>query len=70
MVDRLYQCAVILQPTDDERKAGQRAKIIVPPTEFFLAKSEEEAQLVVARDPRLADYLEVADRLEVAVRPF
>ena len=69
MSERLFQYAVILQPTTEERKAGKKAEIIVPPTPFFLASSESEVAMKASRevpDGHMAN----ADRLEVAVRPF
>ncbi len=67
--ERLYSYAVIKHPTEEEAESGIRAEIIVPPSPFFLAKSENEAAMRAAK--AIPDGLmDCADRLEVAVRPF
>lgn len=67
--EELYQFAVIKHPTEDERKKGARSKIVLSPSEFILARSEQEVMLTaVKRIPE--DEMEDADRLEVAIRPF
>lgn len=70
MSERLYQYAVILQPTPDDAKAGKRAETIVKPTDYFMARSETEARMVANRDALLEVYMDVADRLEVIVQAF
>ena len=68
-MDRLFQYCVILNPTDKEQEAGVRSKIVVPVSEWFLAKSLDEARIVANR--AIPDEFMVnADRLEVAVRSF
>lgn len=69
MSERLFRYAVLLQPTSEERKAGKKADIVVPPTKFFLAANENEVVMLASREvPQ--EYMDKADRLEVAVRPF
>ena len=66
---RLFQYAILYRPTDAERKTGRDTEIVIEPTGFFLAASEEEVCMIAAR--RLPDdMMDKADRLEVAVRPF
>ena len=68
-MERLFQYAVILQPTEEGRdERGERAKIIVP-LDTVLAKDENEVRIVASRKiPE--EYLGNLDRVEVAVRPF
>lgn len=65
---KLWQYAVILEPTVEDRKAGKRDEIVVPVT-TIVAKDAAEATMVACRaiPPEHADK---TDRLEVAVRPF
>jgi hypothetical protein len=68
-MDRLYCYAVLLQPTEEGRKSGERAELIIPPSDWVVAKSEEEVMLIATRKiPE--NVMQFADRLEVAVRPF
>ena len=65
---RIFQYAVLLHPTDKEKKEGGRTKIIVEVT-TIVAKDEGEAGMRAARE--IADeYTDKLDRVEVAVRPF
>lgn len=67
--ERLFSYAVILHPTEDERKEGKRARLVVSPTKYALYKSDQEVLLHATRQiPE--DLMQYADRLEVAVRPF
>ena len=65
---RLFQYAVILHPTEEDRKKGAKSEVIVPPSEWFLA-TETEADMRAARAVP-EDQVVNADRIEVAVRPF
>lgn len=65
----LFQFAVLKRPTDKEAEQGKRTEIVLPPSEWFVATSSEEANLIAcSKIP--PDQLQFADRLEVAVRPF
>ena len=65
---KLFQYAVILHPTEEERKAGGVSIIVIPVT-AVLARDQQGAILEAARDiPE--EYMDRKDRLEVAVRPF
>lgn len=69
MSERLFQYAVLLQPTVEEHETGKKAEIVIPPTKFFLAANESEVVMLASREvPQ--EYMDKADRLEVAVRPF
>jgi hypothetical protein len=69
MQERLYQYAVIKHPTKEKRDEGARSEIIIKPSEFMLARTEDEVMIAATR--RIPeDQLEDADRLEVAIRPF
>lgn len=68
-MERLYRYAVIKRPTEQERKEGKRAEVIVPPSEYALYRSEQE--VVMAATKAIPDkQMKHADRLEVAVSPF
>lgn len=69
MNERLFSYAVILHPTESERKAGTRSKVVVSPSEYRLFRNEQEVMLVAMKEIP-AEAMEYADRLEVAVRPF
>ena len=65
----LYQYAVLQHPTAEQKKNGTKSVVVIPPTEFFLANNEGEAHMIAVK--AIPDYyMEEADRLEVAVRPF
>ena len=65
---KLFQYAVIFVPTDSEKKNGQKAEIIVKPTDC-LAADEASAALLAGR--AIPDhYLDRLDQIQVAVRPF
>lgn len=68
-MDRIYEYAVLMHPTEDERKAGtKRSSIVIPPT-TVLASDDDEAQILVGRAiPE--EHLDHLDRIEVAIRPF
>lgn len=67
--ERLYQFAVIKHPTSEERKQGKRSEIIVRPSGFLLAHTEQE--VVMRATKSIPDeHMDHANRLEVAVRPF
>ena len=69
MNERLYQYAVLLQPTAEEARRGERTKIVIPPSDWLVAASEQEVQLKAAMAiPQ--EYKHCVDRLVVAVRPF
>ena len=38
MDEKLYRYAVIQHPTSEERKAGARSVVVVPPSDYFLAR--------------------------------
>lgn len=69
MNEKLFEYAVIFHPTKKEREEqGKRSVMVVKPT-FVLAKSDQEVVLLACRSLS-SEYMENADRLEVAVRPF
>lgn len=68
-MENLYQFAVIKYPTEEERKAGKRAELIVAPKDFILAGSPEEASMRAARSiPEEA--MQDAGQLKLVLRPF
>ncbi len=69
MNEYLYQYAVLLHPTQSDQKKGVRAEVIVPPSDFMLARNDQEVVMKATREIP-SEIMEHADRLEVAVRPF
>ncbi len=73
-MENLYQYAVLLRPTDTEREDGAKTKVVVPPSGWILASSEQEVVLLAAKQipSKMGTIIlaECADRLEVVVRPF
>ena len=69
-MENLYQYAVLKRPTEEERKVGAKTEIILPPSKWILAKSEEEVVLRAAQQIPTVRVDECADQLEVVVRPF
>jgi len=65
---KLYQYAVILHPTEDEKKAGVVSKVIVDVTTVLAPNDNGAAMLAGRAIPE--EYLAKIDRIEVAVRPF
>lgn len=65
---KLFQYAVLLHPTEAEKRDGKETRVLVPIT-AFLARDQQTATLKAfkAIDPQ---YAEMYDRIEVAVRPF
>lgn len=69
MREELYQYCVIRQPSNEEHKKGVRAKLVVPVSEPFLARSPDEVKMIATQEiPK--EYMADADQLEVVVRPF
>lgn len=64
----IYEYAVLLEPTAEERKAGTKSRIIVPITPI-VASSEKEATMIAIRSIP-TEHADKTDRLEVAVRTF
>ncbi len=65
---KLYQYAVILNPTEKEKKDGKEGELLLEVT-TVLAKDDATAQIKAARAiPE--EHMDKLSRLEVAVRPF
>ena len=70
MLKKLFQYAVLLNPTRKEEEDGTKdVEIVIPPSGWILASSEQEVVMVATRKIT-GDMMKYADRLEVAVRPF
>lgn len=65
---KLYQYAVIWNPTEEQAKSGEKAKVLVEPA-TLLAKDDQQAYILAARKVP-DDYLEQLDQVQIAVRPF
>lgn len=65
---RLFQFAAIWNPTPEQAKDGQKARIIVEPT-TILAKDTAQANMLAARalPEEMVDQL---DQIDIAVRAF
>jgi hypothetical protein len=71
----LYEVAVLLKPTGDQKNAGEPEQILLPVTQI-LAKGDEEARMravlearaTAQESPALIDT--ALDRVQVLVRPF
>ena len=68
MSAKLFEYAVIYNPTETESEEGKTAELLIKPT-TILAQSEREANFVAARAVP-AEFAAKLDRLEIAVRPF
>lgn len=65
---KLFQYAVILHPTEDEKKAGKSATLVLG-VQTVLAQDQNAAVIQAARAiPQ--EQMDKLERLEVAVRPF
>jgi hypothetical protein len=63
----LYEVAVLLVPTNAEKKEGAGETLILPPT-AVVAADDKTAILIAGSQPAVAG--KPADRLKVLVRPF
>lgn len=65
---KLWQFAVLWHPSDEQRKNGDKDKVVVGVTDV-LAKDQTQAVMLAGRAiPE--QYLAEVDQLEIAVRPF
>jgi len=68
MSSRLFEYAVIFNPSKDDEKKGVKSEIVIKPT-TILAKSEKEVNFIAARS--IPDnFADKVDQLDIAVRPF
>lgn len=65
---KLYEFAVIWNPTSDQAKEGKKSELIVAPT-TILAKDDSAAFLQAARAIP-AEKADELDQMDIAVRPF
>ena len=65
---KLFQYAIIWNPTVDEAKDGKRAKVVVEITSVF-AKDDKEVLILASRSiPE--EYLTQLNQVDIIVRPF
>jgi len=65
---RLFQYAIIYDPTNDEAKEGKKP-VLVKDVTTLLAKDEKSALILVSREiPQ--EYLDKLERLNIAIKPF
>ena len=69
IVDNLYQFCVILDPTEKARRDDARSELVVPPSDWIMARNEQ-AVVMKATQAIPKEHMENADRLRVIVRPF
>lgn len=65
---KIFEYAVVYQPTAQEIKDGKTAKLVVEPT-VLLATTEQEAMFKAGREVP-PEYADKFAQLTVAVRPF
>jgi len=66
--ERIFEYAVICNPTREQAKEGAKAVMVLPP-KHIMAVNPDEVTLRAAKEiPE--EYEDKLDRLEVAVRPF
>jgi hypothetical protein len=65
---RLYEYAILWHPNKEQKKDGQKSKIVQVPT-TILAVSHEVAQMIAMK--AIPDvHTEELDQIDVAIRPF
>ena len=64
----LFQYAILWQPTEEQAKNGQKAKLIVD-IKTIAANDDSTAFMVASRDVP-EEYLDCLDQVNIAVRPF
>jgi hypothetical protein len=65
---KLFQYAILYQPSDKEKREGREPEIVCEPT-HILARDQNHAMLKAFG--QIPDkYKDCLDRIEVAVRPF
>lgn len=68
MPSKLFQYAAIWEPSAEQIKGGEKAKLIVD-LKTVLCTDDKSAMVLAARDIP-ADYLGQLDQVQVVVRPF
>lgn len=65
---KLFQYAIFWVPTAEQKKAGDKAKILIPIKET-LADNEGSVQIQASREIPEA-YMDQLDQVQICVRPF
>jgi hypothetical protein len=65
---KIYQYAVILHPSEKEKKDGKKSELIVDLRSVLAA--DDKAAMVLAARAIPEEYIAKLDRIEVAIRPF
>ena len=68
ITSKLFQYAIIWNPTEKQAKEGAKSKLVVEPS-TLLAQDQEKANIMIARLIPEA-HLEELDQIQIAVRPF
>lgn len=67
--ESLFRYCVMWHPTEEERKQGEKSRIVVPVSDWVLAQGEKAAVMRATKEIP-AEEMENADQLEVCVSPF
>lgn len=65
---KLFEFAAILHPAEGDEGKGQKSELIVPPT-TVLAVDDKSAFMQAARSIP-SKYVDMLERIEIAVKPF
>jgi hypothetical protein len=66
--EKLFEFAVIFYPTDEERKNGQKAEVVIPIGTMIAKDRDVVFKKVIKLIP--SQYDEKLDQVDVAIRPF
>lgn len=65
---KLYQYAILWEPTEAQAKEGQKPKLIVDITNTLAA--DDKAANIIASRAIPAEYVDQLDQVKIALRPF
>ncbi len=65
---KLYQFAAIWNPNEEQKKNGERSKLIIEP-KTIIAPDDKSAALIAGRDIPEA-FLNQLEQVDLAIRPF
>lgn len=68
MPSKLFQYAAIWEPTTEQAKNGEKAKLIVDPKTVLC--SDDKSAMVLAARSIPEEFLNQLDQVQVVVRPF
>lgn len=65
---KLFQYAVIWNPTESQEKDGKKAKLLVEPTNILAKDQASLATRVAMEIPK--EYIDQLDQVDIVIRPF